>query len=546
MSSSRVERHLDRTTLAVIAVAVVALVFRLVGLGGRPLHWDEARVGYWSLRYLETGYFSYRPIAGGPLVYVLSRWSLSLLGLTDFALRLPVALFGGLLPLSALLFRGRLRDSETVAFAAILATSPLLVYYGRFARGDIFAIGFTLVALGFAIRLADGEGQKNAYGFAAAIALAIGASGFGVVTLVCLGIAALLVVDHAALVSSVRPVAMQLGTLSSRLEDAVTPAARSVLVFFGFYVFLFAPRAGETDAAGIDSPGTILTAIDVALFESVRRFVGVRIVHRGPEGTHELLPYFGDILGLVALAALPVLVLAVGSFLVDRYTAGGPREIVSLGAYWAGASLVFVPMFTEVSAPWLGVYLVVPLALPAAVGLAALVRWGWSAIEARDVSRSSLALLLAVALVAQAGAVAASDVYGPSDRDNQLAHYAQPTDDFTDFRDNLSSWVTPDDDQPDVLYYGQSMYVSDGSTDFPPVPDEWGERLPVDWYVAREDAQTISATTPTQVRDLETVPPVVIAPATARGELSPMLDGYVATEYETALWGRSVVVFVEN
>ncbi|MFC7203625.1 flippase activity-associated protein Agl23 [Haloferax namakaokahaiae] len=546
MSSSRVERHLDRTTLAVCALAGLALVVRLVGLGDRPLHWDEARVGYWSLRYLETGYFSYRPIAGGPLVYILSRWSLALFGPTDFALRLPVAVFGGVLPLAALLFRGRLRDSETVAFAAILAASPLLVYYGRFARGDVFAIGFTLVALGFALRLVDGAGRENAYGLAAAVALAIGSSGLGVVALVCLGIAALLVADHAALVSSVRPIAMQLGTLSARLEDAVTPAARSVLVFAACYIFMFAPRAGETDAAGIDSPGTILTAIDVAIFESVRRFVGVRIVHRGPDGTHELLPYLADTVGLVALAALPILVLAAGTFLIDRYTAGGPREIVSIGTYWVGASVVFVPMFTEVSAPWLGVYLVVPLAIPAAVGLAALVRWGRTAIETQDVSRSALALLLAVALVAQAGAVTASDVYGSSDRDNQLAHYAQPTDDFADFRDNFSSWVTPGDGQPDVLYYGQSMYVSENSTAFPPVPEAWGERLPLDWYVAREDAESISATTPTQVRDLDSVPPVVIAPASARGELSPMLDGYAATEYQTALWGRSVVVFVEN
>ncbi|MCO8268564.1 TIGR03663 family protein, partial [Haloferax sp. AB510] len=148
MTPSRVGRRPDRTTLAVVALAAAALVVRLVGLGDRPLHWDEARVGYWSLRSLETGFFSYRPVAGGPLVYHFSRPSLALFGATDFALRLPFALFGAALPLAALLFRGRLAADETVGFAAVLAANPILVYYGRFARGDVLAVGFALVAFG--------------------------------------------------------------------------------------------------------------------------------------------------------------------------------------------------------------------------------------------------------------------------------------------------------------------------------------------------------------------------------------------------------------
>ncbi|AFK19250.2 TIGR03663 family protein [Haloferax mediterranei ATCC 33500] len=547
MIPSRVGQRPDRTTLAVGALALVALVVRLVGLGDRPLHWDEARVGYWSLRYLESGFFAYRPVAGGPLVYLLSRTSLALFGTTDFALRLPVALVGAALPLVSLLFRDHLENDETVAVAAILAANPLLVYYGRFARGDLLAIGFALAAFGFALRLFDGKGQQNAYGFAAACVLAIASSGLGIVVLCCLAVAGLLVFDHAALVSSSRPAATRLGELSARVRGAATPAARAVLVFVGLYVFLFAPRAGDTNGVGLYTPGTILGAIDVALFESVQRFVGVRIVNRYPGATHQYLPYLGNLVEVLALAALPVTLLAVGVFVVDRYASGGPRTVVSAATYWAGAVLVFVPMLTEVSASWLGVYVVVPLAIPAAVGLAALVRWGRQAFDSRDTPRVAAALLILLALVAQTGAVATTEVYAPSDRDTKLAHYGQPSSDFTAFRDNLSAWVGPTDDlDVEVLYYGSSMYVSDGAADYPPVPKKWGERLPMAWYVERIGADTTSTTNLSAFKQQSSVPPVVIAPASERGTLAPKLDGYVAHNYDTGLWDRPIVVFVKN
>ncbi|ELZ98946.1 hypothetical protein C440_01280 [Haloferax mucosum ATCC BAA-1512] len=547
MIPSRVGQRLDRTALAVGALALVALVVRLVGLGGRPLHWDEARVGYWSLRYLETGFFQYRPVAGGPLVYLLSRTSLAVFGTTDFALRLPVAVVGAVLPLVSLLFRDYLESDETVALALVLAVNPLLVYYGRFARGDVLAIGFAFAAFGFALRLANGHGRKNAYGLAAACALAIAASGLGIVALCCLGVAGLLVFDHAALVSSARPAAMRLGEFSARLRGGVTPAARAVLVFVGLYVFTFAPRAGVTDRAGLYTPGTILGAIDVALFESVRRFVGVRIVNRYPGATHEYLPYLANLGETLALAALPVTLLGVGVFVVDRYTAGGPRRVVSAAVYWAGASLAFVPMLTEVSAPWLGVYVVVPLAIPAAVGLAALGRWGRRAFDSQDTPRVAAAILVLLALGAQTGAVATTEVYAPSDRDTNLAHYGQPPSDFAAFRENLSTWVGPtEDSDADVLYYGSSMYVSDGAADYPPVPDEWGEQLPMAWYVERTGADTASVTDATALERRSSIPPVVIAPASERDTLAPRLDGYVAHTYQTGLWGRPIVVFVKN
>ncbi|ERH11859.1 MAG: hypothetical protein J07HB67_00870, partial [halophilic archaeon J07HB67] len=73
----------DRTVLAVAGVTLLALVVRFVALDARPFHWSEGRVGYWALRFAETGVYDYRPVAGGPLVFVAARWAIGLFGASD-------------------------------------------------------------------------------------------------------------------------------------------------------------------------------------------------------------------------------------------------------------------------------------------------------------------------------------------------------------------------------------------------------------------------------------------------------------------------------
>ena len=166
----------DRVVVGVVAVAAVGVVLRVLGLGARPFHWDEARVGYWALRYLETGAFRYRPVAGGPLLYHLDRVAFAALGVSERVARLPVAALGAALPTVALLFRDRLDDAETVAFAAVLAVQPVVVYYSRFLRGDVPLALFGLAAVGFALRAWDRRRRRDAYAAAVAVALASSAT----------------------------------------------------------------------------------------------------------------------------------------------------------------------------------------------------------------------------------------------------------------------------------------------------------------------------------------------------------------------------------
>lgn len=530
----------DRVLAAVVGLATLALAARLLWLGRRPFHWDEARVGYWTLRFLATGSYEYRPVAGGPFLYLVGRPTVALLGATDATARLPVALVGGLLPLAALLFRGRLGDAATVLLAALLGFNPLVLYYSRFLRGDVPAAAFGLVAVGAAVRVHDGD-RRFAYVASVAAALALAASGFAVAYPFAWLVAGLLVVDHDRLLGRPDRAAARLRTLRDRLLDgwrtALGAAAAGALALF----LCYAPRSGGT-GPGLWRPTTLPAPLEAAVVGSVRKFVGVRVIGRRSGGTHQLLPYLADNAEALAAGAAPLIALAVYALARDRYGSGAPRPLVAFAAYWGLVGLVLFPAVAEVAAPWVAVHGVVPLAVPAAAGGAAVLRFGARAFAARRPRGVAAAALVVVAALAGTGVVVATDVYGPSTPDNRLASYGQPADDLDPFHADVSAAATTDG--TDVLYYGsdfRSVRGTDHAT--PPVPDEWGNRLPLPWYTERAGATVDAAATPGALDD---PPPVVVANADRRTDLAPRLDGYGAREYRLALWNRRVVVFVRR
>ncbi|MEF8840826.1 MAG: flippase activity-associated protein Agl23, partial [Haloarculaceae archaeon] len=117
----------DDLTRGVALTVLAGLALRLVVLGSRVAHFDEGRVAYFTEYFVRTGNFEYRPIIHGPFLQHVNSGVFAALGPTDFAMRLVVALVGAALPLTALLFRDRLRETEVLALAFFLALNPVLV-----------------------------------------------------------------------------------------------------------------------------------------------------------------------------------------------------------------------------------------------------------------------------------------------------------------------------------------------------------------------------------------------------------------------------------
>ena len=261
----------DRVALAVAAVAVAAVLARLAGLGARVAHQDEARVGYWTLRYFASGRLEYRPIVHGPFIPVVDRHLFAVFGPSDFVARLPMAVLGGLLPAAALLFRTRLRDSETVALALLFAANPVMLYYSRFMRQDVPLAVFAVFALGFAVRAVDATGRRRRrYVYAAGLAFGLAATTKENVLLYPVAwLGALALVVDQRLLDAAEPFGAARGTVPDPPRPAVAlpPAVRRAapLAFLG----ASPPVAAVVGLDGL-ALGALVTAGAVAYYGAVR------------------------------------------------------------------------------------------------------------------------------------------------------------------------------------------------------------------------------------------------------------------------------------
>ncbi|MCU4719093.1 flippase activity-associated protein Agl23 [Halapricum hydrolyticum] len=546
-------REYDTVLLGVAVVALLALAARLIALGARPAHWDEARVAYWALYAQEEGHFAYRSIVHGPFIQHVDRWLFGLLGPNDFVMRLPVALIGGLLPLAALLFRDHLRDAETVALSLFLAFNPVLLYYSRFMRSDVLVGAFAFVALGMIVRLLERRRVRYLYGAALCLALAVASKENSLLYLLTWLGAGVLVADRAldrpgsnrtgidrlgALATTGRLYARRAKTqLDTRKRVGVYAlhALGALAVFALVWLFMFAPRgdgleglltgASEAETVGLGEAMSDPTKWGPLLDATVEQFRGEYLAWGGKTGGLTFEDYqdrLGGALrdGLIGTSA-PLVFFAIAGFVRERYAVAEGRVLVFFLFYAGAASIVGYPLGLSIGGGWKwnNVHVLLPLSIPAAVGLATIYRWGREAYqedEPIDVGLTALILVMVVATVAWSGA---THVYlNPSHESNDLVQFGQPYDDLDPVVEELQA-AAPGEN-PDVLVYGNAS--EDASIVGPvhsgrawnvrPVCTDFGKFLPMQWYLASTGTNASCAREPAGLRERveQDRPPVVI------------------------------------
>ncbi|MFD1513782.1 flippase activity-associated protein Agl23 [Halomarina rubra] len=567
--------------LAVLAITAVGLLARVVALGTRIAHQDEARVAYWILRYTESGAFEYRPVIHGPFLPIVNQWVFSALGPSDFTGRLVVALVGAAMPLAALLFRTRLRDSEVVALAALFAFNPLLLYYSRFMRSDVLIAVFMVVALGGLVRAYDTRHRRWLFVAVVAAAVALSAKENALLYPVCWLAGGLLLLDARLLrghARGVRPRETLAGLLHGALGAPSYERARSrvrargghwlltavalVVTFLAVIVFFYAPRGGgygepyssveyglygSLDALLGGDPGPFAAVFEEATLGTWDALVD----HWAKSRDHSYLDYLQHYLNTMVAGALAVSTLAVVGTLADRYREEGPRDLVMLGFFWGVFSVAGYPIVTDIRAPWAVVHAVVALAFPAAVGLALLARWGVEALDDADREGVALAAVVLLLVAGQVGYAAGTQVYftDHDSTENQLVQYAQSsTQELKPLLDEQVAEITRENAGTDVLYYGQEFYIANESLANHPGSTGgtgWFDRLPMAWYVEQQEYRQgrgspgVAVTSTIRANDVKrtdraALPPVVIALAngsrTDGGNISD-IDQYL-TDYE--------------
>ena len=156
---------------AYVALLIVAGIMRFWNLGSRALHHDESLHAYFSWQLFAGNGYLHNPMMHGPLQFELNAALFYIFGVTDFTSRSLYALFGILLILCPLLLRDKLGRLGCFITALLLAFSPALLYFSRFARNDILMAVWTFALIAFLWRYL--ESGKNRYLYATAFALAL-------------------------------------------------------------------------------------------------------------------------------------------------------------------------------------------------------------------------------------------------------------------------------------------------------------------------------------------------------------------------------------
>ncbi|MCT9094500.1 flippase activity-associated protein Agl23 [Haloarchaeobius sp. HME9146] len=528
----------DKALGALVVFAVLGLAARLVWIGQRVAHQDEGRVAYWIIRYLESGVWEYRPIVHGPFLFHVNKWVFEFLGPSDFTSRLVPAILGASMPLAAWLYRKHLRDTEVVALGLLFAFNPVLLYYSRFMREDIPLVVFTAFALGFFLRYADDRKRWHLAAGVGVFALAMTTKENVLLYPVCwLGAAALLL-DHRLFRAPARGESV-LTVLVDYLDwlapfdvrgswselrranggalvdrhlawwggnwQSVGFAFSLVVEFVAIIVLFYAPRGGGFTEEGVAGwPGPEQAGMDIGLWNAIGSAdVGMfgAIVWESLVGSWEefmgtwggghgnpFLQFFEHYVTVMIDGALVVLLFAIVGFIVDRYSNRGPRDFVALCSYWGFVSILGYPIATDIRAGWATTHAIFPLAIPAAVGLAIVFRWGVDAFTDDDAVGVALSAVVVLVVLMFIAVPAGNLVYSePQSPDNSLVQYAQSS--STDLKPTLADvervgYQHGGIDETDVMFYGNGYYVSNESENLQPnAGGGYFDRRTLMWYM---------------------------------------------------------------
>ena len=567
MPAEHSDRRRASLALAVGAITLLALLARFLFLGDRIAHWDEGRVGYWILNYVHTGEFSYRPIIHGPFLQHVNRVVFSAFGATDASMRYVPALAGGLLPLTALLFRDRLDRLEVVALAFFLAANPVLLYYSRFMRGDPLVGAFMFTAFALLVRLLDTRDLRHLFVAVGFVALGFTVKENAPVYVLCwLGAAAVvgylrLIVARAhgerpAAVAALRErIAERRGGRPPSTDGGVVPTVTprrvgfavgilllAAVEFLAIIVFFYAPRG--TDDSGLE-------LVEEATVGSFNEFYS--LWGDGGMSEHAYLPYLGDLLQTLEAGALVLCLFALVGFAVDSYRAGGPRPLVVGTFAWGVASLLGYPIITDIKAPWIAVHVVLPLAIPAATGISWLVAGGrrrYRESEDALATVGALALAVAVVSVGVVGYTGYRTSYAmPQSPDNELVQYAQPAGDLRATIGTMEA-LARHNDGIDVVLYGSSLVRGDSIEQEPTCAGSggWFNALPLPWYFERSGANVACARDAAALAAIgeRGAPPVIITTLEGRSTVAERYPDYEVTVEKLRTTDTRIAFFLDR
>jgi uncharacterized protein (TIGR03663 family) len=267
-------------------------------------------------------------------------------------------------------------------------------------------------------------------------------------------------------------------------------------------------------------------------------------------------------------------------FVVAGCAGGRPWELVGFRFYCGFVSVLGSPIVRGIQAPWATMHAVVPLAIPAAVGLVLILRWGRDAVAADDpvaMGAAAVVVIVAVSFVVGMGVYGVYLAPQAQEGENALVQYAQPGDDVRPALDRMET-AAATNDGTDVLFYG-NFFVNgqtNATTDYvwngyprdselvpkaqrgitlAPACADWFNSLPLPWYLNRSGADVGCADDTSDLEAAaESEPPVVIVRAHDEDDEENEVDEeaqarerfpeYWSATYEMRTYGTETVFLI--
>ena len=158
--------------LAYLVIILVALGLRLWDLGAQALHHDESLHAVYAWYLYDGRGYQHNPMMHGPFQFIGTASTFWLLGDSDATARVLPALFGTALVGLPLFLRSHLGRNGALVTSVLLALSPTMVYFSRFARNDIYMAVWTFLLVGLMWRYMDTRKIRYLIWTAAVLALA--------------------------------------------------------------------------------------------------------------------------------------------------------------------------------------------------------------------------------------------------------------------------------------------------------------------------------------------------------------------------------------
>jgi len=133
--------------IAYIALALLALVFRVAELDAVPLSDYEARQALHAWHTVTPSAPGEFVTSNSPLNYVSQLLTFSTLGGNEFAVRFGVMVAGVLLSISPILFRDRIGKTRAFVWAILLSFLTVPIASARYADGTTWMMLFTVLSI---------------------------------------------------------------------------------------------------------------------------------------------------------------------------------------------------------------------------------------------------------------------------------------------------------------------------------------------------------------------------------------------------------------